>query len=142
MPESLSAGGGELQLGVLFPRPEKLARARLNDIGLVTSRAETIRRVARATADGDIDFDTAQDPEEFCRRLQEIRGICEWTAEYVAMRALKHPDAFPASDLGLIKAMGDEVEGAKDLKLRAESWRPWRSYAALLLWSSLPGSGG
>jgi AraC family transcriptional regulator of adaptative response / DNA-3-methyladenine glycosylase II len=142
VPDSLSGNGRDVQLGFLFPRPEKLARARLNDIGLVTGRAETIRRVARATASGDIDFDNAQDPGEFCHRLQEIRGIGEWTAEYVAMRALKYPDAFPASDLGLIKAMDDEVDGAKDLKLRAESWRPWRSYAALLLWGSLPGSGG
>ena len=142
MPESLAAGGRESHLGFLFPRPEKLARARLNDMGLVTSRAETIRRVARATAAGEIDFDNAQDPDDFCRRLQEIRGIGEWTAEYVAMRALKYPDAFPASDLGLIKAMDDEADGAKELKIRAEAWRPWRSYAALLLWGSLPGSGG
>ena len=142
LPASLSAQADELNLGLLFPRPEKLARARLNDMGLVTSRADTIRRVARSVAAGEIDFDNAQDPREFCARLQTIRGIGEWTAEYVAMRALKYPDAFPASDLGLIKAMGDEIENARDLKQRAESWRPWRSYAALLLWSSLPGSGG
>jgi AraC family transcriptional regulator of adaptative response / DNA-3-methyladenine glycosylase II len=111
-------------------------------MGLVTSRADTIRRVARAAVKGEIDFDNAQDPGEFCERLQALRGIGEWTAEYVAMRALKYPDAFPASDLGLLKAMGEEVAGAKALKQRAESWRPWRSYAALLLWSSLPGSGG
>jgi len=142
LPASLSAKADELNLGLLFPRPEKLARARLNDMGLVTSRADTIRRVARSVAAGEIDFDNAQDPGEFCGRLQTIRGIGEWTAEYVAMRALKYPDAFPASDLGLIKAMGDEIENARELKQRAESWRPWRSYAALLLWSSLPGSGG
>ena len=142
LPESVAAGGGDLQLGYLFPRPGKLARAHLNDMGLVMSRAEAIRRVARATASGELDFDTAQDPGEFCHRLQQIRGIGQWTAEYVAMRALKHPDAFPASDLGLIKAMGDVVDGAKDLEIRAESWRPWRAYAALLLWGSLPGSGG
>jgi AraC family transcriptional regulator of adaptative response / DNA-3-methyladenine glycosylase II len=142
LPASLSANKNELELGYLFPRPEKLARARLNDMGLVTSRADTIRRVAGAAATGEIDFDNSQDPGEFCERLQAIRGIGEWTAEYVAMRALKHPDAFPASDLGLIKAMADEISGAKELKQRAESWRPWRSYAALLLWSSLPGSGG
>jgi AraC family transcriptional regulator of adaptative response / DNA-3-methyladenine glycosylase II len=141
-PASLSAGSDVAPLSNLFPRPEKLARARLNDMGLVTSRADTIRRVARATAAGEIDFDNSQDPGEFCERLQAIRGIGEWTAEYVAMRALKYPDAFPASDLGLLKAMGDGVAGAKELKQRAESWRPWRSYAALLLWGSLPGSGG
>jgi AraC family transcriptional regulator of adaptative response / DNA-3-methyladenine glycosylase II len=142
LPASLSASPGELELGCLFPHPEKLARARLNDMGLVTSRADTIRRVARATAAGEIDFNNAQDPGEFCEQLQAIRGIGEWTAEYVVMRALKYPDAFPASDLGLLKAMGDEVAGTKELKQRAELWRPWRSYAALLLWGSLAGSGG
>jgi AraC family transcriptional regulator of adaptative response / DNA-3-methyladenine glycosylase II len=59
------------------------------------------------------------------------------------MRALKYPDAFPAADLGLQKAMNASARmSAKELKHRAQSWRPWRSYAALLLWSSLPGSGG
>ncbi|MEJ2129844.1 MAG: DNA-3-methyladenine glycosylase 2 family protein [Woeseiaceae bacterium] len=70
VPDSLSGNGRDVQLGFLFPRPEKLARARLNDIGLVTGRAETIRRVARATASGDIDFDNAQDPGEFCHPHQ------------------------------------------------------------------------
>lgn len=134
--------GADTPLGRLFPRPERLARARLDGLGLVTSRADTIRRVARATVDGDIAFDDAQNPEELCRALQAIRGIGEWTAAYVAMRALKHPDAFPASDLGLCKAMAGEVDSAKELEARAEPWRPWRAYAALLLWSSLPGSGG
>jgi AraC family transcriptional regulator of adaptative response / DNA-3-methyladenine glycosylase II len=143
LPASLVSRADALDLGYLFPMPEKLARARLNDMGLVTSRAETIRRVARAVVSGEINFDTAQDPRDFCQRLITIRGIGEWTAEYVAMRALKYPDAFPASDLGLIKAMGGpEVISPTQLKLRAESWRPWRSYAALLLWGSLPGSGG
>ena len=142
LPPSLAAKQDDVELGYLFPTPQKLARARLNDMGLVTSRANTIRRVARAAANGDIQFDNAQDPGEFCQALQSIRGIGEWTAQYVAMRALKYPDAFPASDLGLIKAMSDEVAGAKELKLRAESWRPWRAYAALLLWGSLSGSGG
>ncbi len=143
LPTSLVSRADALDLGYLFPTAEKLARARLNDMGLVTSRAETIRRVARAVVNGEINYDTAQDPQEFCQRLITIRGIGEWTAEYVAMRALKYPDAFPASDLGLIKAMGGvEAISPNQLKQRAESWRPWRSYAALLLWGSLPGSGG
>ena len=143
LPASLAVRADVLDLGYLFPTPEKLSRARLNDMGLVTSRADTIRRVARAVVNGDIDFDNAQHPQEFCEQLMTIRGIGEWTAEYVAMRALKHPDAFPASDLGLIKAMSDaDVISPAKLKQHAESWRPWRSYAALLLWSSLAGSGG
>ncbi len=141
LPASLERRGN-ITLGRLFPTPEKLARARFNNIGLTGSRAATIRQLAKAVVNGDIDFDPSQDPAGFCERLTAIRGIGEWTAEYVAMRALKNPDAFPASDLGLLKAMGDEVAGATQLRRRAEAWRPWRAYAALLLWGSLPGSGG
>jgi len=143
IPASLSDPVSELTLTHLFPTPEKLARARLNDLGLVTSRAETIRRVAAAVVCGDVDFGQFDDPATFCQKLMAIRGIGAWTAEYVAMRALKHPDAFPTADLGLLKATGCDVRnGAAMLKQRAESWRPWRAYAALLLWSSLSGSGG
>jgi 3-methyladenine DNA glycosylase/8-oxoguanine DNA glycosylase len=72
-----------------------------------------------------------------------IKGIGDWTAQYVAMRALKDPDAFPAADLGLLKAVGESGNAAvKKLQRRAEAWRPWRSYAAMLLWSSLSNSGG
>jgi AraC family transcriptional regulator of adaptative response / DNA-3-methyladenine glycosylase II len=141
LPASLS-GRSDCSLDRLFPAPQKLARARFNDIGLTSGRAATIRRLARVVANGDLDFDTSQDPATFCERLMAIRGIGDWTAEYVAMRALKNPDAFPASDLGLLRAMGDELSGAGNLRQRAEPWRPWRSYAALLLWGSLPGSGG
>lgn len=129
----------------VFPRPEKLARARLRDLGIIGSRADTIRRVAKAVVDGSIEFDPAQDLDEFCRSLTLIKGIGEWTAQYVAMRALKNPDAFPHSDLGLLRAFDapgrDRVKPAK-LKARAESWRPWRAYAALLLWSSGENTGG
>ena len=118
-------------------------RARLQNIGLVRSRAETIRRVSAAVVSGELQFDVAQDPEQFCDALTAIKGVGDWTAQYVAMRALKNPDAFPASDLGLIKAIAypDRVT-PKELTARAEDWRPWRAYAAMLLWSSLPGSGG
>lgn len=130
---------------LLFPRPEKMLRARLGDLGVIRSRADTIRRVAKAVVAGDIDFDPAQDIDEFCRKLVAIKGIGEWTAQYVAMRALKNPDAFPHADLGLLRAFDDENrERLKPaaLKARAEAWRPWRAYAALLLWSSGQNSGG
>ena len=141
VPESLK-GRGNCTLARLFPSPQKLARARFNDIGLTRGRADTIRRLARVVVNGDLDFDTSQDPADFRERLMSISGIGDWTAQYVAMRALKNPDAFPASDLGLLKAMGAKLSGARSLRQRAESWRPWRAYAALLLWGSLPGSGG
>ena len=129
----------------LFPTPAKLMRARFNNIGLVGARADTIRRIAKAVVDGELSFDSSQDPEEFCNALVAIKGIGDWTAQYVAMRVLKNPDAFPASDLGLLRAFdraGEERLRPKDLTVMSEAWRPWRAYAALLLWSSALGSGG
>lgn len=142
-PLKLDSSQNESELTRIFPTPERLARARFNNIGIVGSRAETIRRVAKAVLSGDIRFDAAQDPREFCEALKSVRGIGEWTAQYVAMRALKNPDAFPGSDLGLTKAIRyPERVAPKELETLAEEWRPWRAYAAMLLWSSLPDSGG
>ena len=130
---------------LMFPQPQKLLRARLGDLGIIASRADTIRRVAKGVVAGHISFDPAQDIDDFCRQLVTIKGIGEWTAQYVAMRALKNPDAFPHADLGLLRAFDTENDGRlkpAELKTRAESWRPWRAYAALLLWSSGENSGG
>lgn len=129
----------------LFPTPEQLMRVRFNDMGIVGARIETIRHVARAAVDGQLKFDAAQDPDAFYEQIRLLRGIGDWTAQYVAMRALKHPDAFPSSDLGLLRAF--DVSGRDRLKpaalaAMAEEWRPWRAYAALLLWSSTSNSGG
>ncbi|MFQ5982401.1 MAG: DNA-3-methyladenine glycosylase family protein, partial [Woeseiaceae bacterium] len=129
----------------LFPSAERLRRARFGGIGLVKSRADTIRRVALAVAAGDLDFDVAQAPDEFCKKMTSIKGVGDWTAQYVALRVLKNPDALPSSDAGLLKAI-DRIENRHatpaELRRRAESWRPWRGYAALLLWGSLSNSGG
>jgi AraC family transcriptional regulator of adaptative response / DNA-3-methyladenine glycosylase II len=141
--EPLREFGGHSSLTLLFPTAESLRKATFESIGLVQSRADTIRRVAGAVTAGDLSFDPAQDPVEFCAALRSIKGVGEWTAEYVAMRALKYPDAFPSTDLGLLKAFG-QSERATPAVMRqsAEAWRPWRAYAAVLLWSSLAGSGG
>jgi len=72
------------------------------------------------------------DSEDFLRRLCEIPGIGAWTAQYVAMRALGEPDAFPSSDLGLLRAL--EVSSPRELERRSDPWRPWRAYAAMYLW--------
>ena len=129
----------------LFPTPEKLARGRLRDLGIVSARAETIRRVAKAVLDGSVVFDATQDTEEFCRSLIAIKGIGEWTAQYVAMRALKHPDAFLHSDLGLLRAFdAPDRERMKPAALKqiSQAWRPWRAYAAVLLWNADGNTGG
>ena len=129
----------------LFPAPQRLARARLENLGIIRSRAQTIRDLARATSSGELDFGADQSAEQFHSTLTSIKGVGDWTAEYVAMRALKSPDAFPASDLGLLRAF-DEQDGRRlppaELAARAEAWRPWRAYAALLIWGSDSGTGG
>ncbi len=130
---------------LVFPQPKKVLRARLGDLGIINSRAQTIRRVAKCIVEGRISFDAAQGVEEFCKSMVAIKGIGDWTAQYVAMRALKDPDAFPHTDLGLLRAFdGPDRERMKpaELKARAAAWRPWRAYAALLLWSSGENSGG
>lgn len=116
----------------LFPSPEVLAGAKLGDIGLTGARAETIRALARAVCAGKINFEGVVDSDAFLNRLCEIPGIGKWTAQYVAMRALGEPDAFPSADLGLLRALA--LGTARELEHRAEAWRPWRAYAAMYLW--------
>jgi AraC family transcriptional regulator of adaptative response / DNA-3-methyladenine glycosylase II len=128
--EAFSAPGG---ITHIFPRPEVLADADIAGIGLPRARAETIRGLARAVRDGRISFDAVVDSAEFLARLCEIPGIGQWTAQYVAMRALGEPDAFPSSDLGLQRAL--DLKSARELERRAEAWRPWRAYAAVHLWN-------
>jgi AraC family transcriptional regulator, regulatory protein of adaptative response / DNA-3-methyladenine glycosylase II len=118
----------------LFPTPEILADARLAGLGLTKKRAEKIRALARAVCNGQISFERIVDSEAFLVRLCEILGLDWWTAQYVAMRALGEPDAFPTGDLGLLRALGLKTSG--ELEQRAEAWRPWRSYASLYLWST------
>jgi AraC family transcriptional regulator of adaptative response / DNA-3-methyladenine glycosylase II len=137
------SGDEDPVLSRVFPTPERLRHARLNNMGLVGSRIETIRRVAAATARGEVNFDPAQDPDTFCAALTSIKGVGDWTAQYVAMRVLKYPDAFPATDLGLLKAlMHPERATPAMIRERAEAWRPYRAYAAMLMWNSLPAAGG
>lgn len=117
------------------PQAEILAEANLAAIGLPKARAESIRGFARAVSDGRIRFDGAVSSEEMIGRMCQLCGIGPWTANYIAMRALGDPDAFPASDLGLLKAAG--LSSSRRLAEMAEAWRPWRSYAAMYLWESL-----
>jgi AraC family transcriptional regulator of adaptative response / DNA-3-methyladenine glycosylase II len=126
--------GGPTGLTHLFPAPEVVANARLGEIGLTGARVETIRALARAVCVGKINFAGGVDSEALLKRFCEIPGIGQWTAEYVAMRALGEPDAFPSSDLGLLRAL--DLETPRELEQRAEAWRPWRAYAAMYLWRS------
>ena len=118
----------------VFPSPAVLADADLTRAGLTKSRAATIRDLSRAVHDRQIGFEGIIDSEAFLGRLCEISGIGEWTAQYVAMRALGEPDAFPHGDLALQRAVG--LRSPADLERRAEAWRPWRSYATMYLWNA------
>ena len=111
-----------------------LAEADLRSIGLTKARAETIRAFSRAVAGGQIRFDAGVPSSEMMGRMCELPGIGPWTANYIAMRCLGDPDAFPASDHGLLRATGIS---ARRLEEAAEAWRPWRSYAVMYLWESL-----
>ncbi|QAU23287.1 DNA-3-methyladenine glycosylase 2 family protein [Dyella sp. M7H15-1] len=123
----------------LFPAPEVLVDADLRSLGITTARAQTIRGVARAVLDGCVDFRVEQSLDEFVLRWVALPGIGEWTAHYMAMRALSHPDAFPAADLILRRAAsGDEnMLSTRALTTLAEAWRPWRAYAVMHLWRSM-----
>jgi AraC family transcriptional regulator, regulatory protein of adaptative response / DNA-3-methyladenine glycosylase II len=114
-----------------FPSAAELASTTVG--GMPEQRAATIRRVAAAVATGDLPLERRPSLEESIQRLTSIKGIGPWTANYIAMRALREPDAFPSGDLGLLKASG--VKSEKELQRMAEAWRPWRAYAAMLLWN-------
>jgi AraC family transcriptional regulator of adaptative response / DNA-3-methyladenine glycosylase II len=118
-----------------FPRAEELAGADLASIGLPQKRAETLSAFSAAVASGHLVLDGSAEPEETRKRLRSLAGIGEWTAGYVAMRALSDPDAFPAADLVLLRAAGAGT--ARELQGFAEGWRPWRAYAALHLWQGV-----
>ncbi|AUX25081.1 DNA-3-methyladenine glycosylase [Sorangium cellulosum] len=124
--------GGAEGLRFVFPTPEALAAADLTDLGLPRARAAAITSLAARVARGEVALDASRGLEETVRALTCVPGIGEWTAQYIAMRALREPDAFPATDLGLRRALGG-ISGA-DLLAMADAWRPWRAYAAVLLW--------
>jgi AraC family transcriptional regulator, regulatory protein of adaptative response / DNA-3-methyladenine glycosylase II len=118
----------------IFPSPEVLADAKLASIGLPKARAEAIRALARAVAERRISFERVADTGVLLSRLCEIPGIGNWTAQYIAMRALGEPDAFPSGDLGLLRTLN--LKTARELERRAEAWRPWRAYAVMCLWAA------
>lgn len=122
----------------VFPRPEDLRRARFNDIGLSRGRAEALRALADA-ATRDENFFLFSSLSRAIDTLTALPGIGQWTANYIAMRALGEPDAFPAGDLVLRRAAAGNAGAMMTeaaLLARAESWRPWRAYAAVCLWNS------
>jgi AraC family transcriptional regulator, regulatory protein of adaptative response / DNA-3-methyladenine glycosylase II len=123
----------------VFPEPKLLAKADLAALGMPRSRAAALSAVAKdAIADPQL-FEATGELDDAIEKLRAIRGVGEWTAHYIALRQLREPDAFPASDIGLMRAIAKQ-EGrpysATELLSRADPWRPWRAYAAQHLWSA------
>ena len=131
-----SAGDGVARL---FPSAEAIAEAPPDTFPMPRARADTLRRVATEVAGGGLVIDPGADRDELRRRLLAMPGIGPWTVAYVELRALGDPDVFLATDLGVRRALerrglpGDPRSATR----LAESWRPWRSYALLHLWTGL-----
>jgi AraC family transcriptional regulator of adaptative response / DNA-3-methyladenine glycosylase II len=122
----------------LFPSARDVAALqvdRIASLGIIGSRARTILALAKAIAAGDLSLAPEADLQATLAKLRSLPGIGEWTAQYVAMRAMAWPDAFPHGDLGLRKALGEN--DPKRILIAGEAWRPWRAYAAMHLWQTL-----
>ncbi len=125
-------------LGRLFPSAGALADrgdGEIASLGMPEARARAVLALARAAARDGLRLEPSADVEAALAHLRELPGIGDWTAQYVAMRALRWPDAFPAGDLGICAALG--AVSARDAERAAERWRPWRAYAVMHLWSKL-----
>ena len=124
----------------LFPAPAVLAAAQgdaLGRLGIVRQRQAAIVAIAREVAEGRLHLHAGTDVPATIELLKSLPGIGDWTAQYIAMRALRWPDAFPAGDVALQGALG--VRGAKNPAREAEAasqaWKPWRSYAVIRAWA-------
>lgn len=125
---------GPLGLARTFPAPAVLADASLVEIGLPAARAEAIRAFAKAVAEDSIRLDRSVSLDRFVADIIAVRGLGPWTAHYLAFR-LGEPDAFPASDLGLRRALSQgRPLTTGELHRAAEAWRPWRAHVAARLW--------
>ena len=136
LPAQASDGEG---LTHLFPSSVRIAGAELAALGMPGARAKAASALAQIMADDPAIFSRGASLEDAVAKLRALPGIGEWTAQYIAMRELREPDAFPAADIGLLRAMADD-DGKRpsppELLSRSERWRPWRAYAALHLWAA------
>lgn len=129
--------GFPLGLDYFFPGPEEVAETSLEGIGITGARQATIANIAQGVMDKTFSLNPNQSFEDFQKEFSALRGIGEWTVNYVAMRGLGMVDSFPATDLGIIKALekNGKRPGKKEILKQAEKWRPYRAYAALCLWN-------
>jgi AraC family transcriptional regulator of adaptative response / DNA-3-methyladenine glycosylase II len=135
LPEEMRGTDG---LTHLFPSPARLAAVDLG-LGMPRARLEAVTSLAKALVADPSIFSPGASLEAAIAKLRALPGIGEWTAQYIAMRELREPDAFPAADIGLMRAMATADGGRptpSQLLSLAEPWRPWRAYAALHLWAA------
>jgi AraC family transcriptional regulator of adaptative response / DNA-3-methyladenine glycosylase II len=127
------------ELSHAFPMAKRLASAASIGLGIPAARLRALKAIAEAAlADPNL-FRPFGSVEETVTRLRRIPGVGEWTAQYIALRAIREMDAFPVTDIGLLRgaaSLDGEKTTASDLLIRAESWRPWRAYAAQHLWAA------
>jgi AraC family transcriptional regulator, regulatory protein of adaptative response / DNA-3-methyladenine glycosylase II len=130
---------GDSRLTHVFPDARRLALATSIEVGMPGARRAALKALAEATVADPNLFRQFGTIEEAIARLRKIRGIGEWTAQYIALRALRETDAFPAADVGLLRG-AELMDGARTtaphLLVRSASWRPWRAYAAQHLWAA------
>ena len=131
------------QIDRLFPTPAVLAAASgdaLGQLGIVRQRQAAIVVLSRAIVDGALALHAGADVQATIAELKALPGIGDWTAQYIAMRALRWPDAFPAGDVALHKALdvASAPNPARAAEAASQPWRPWRSYAVIRAWSALP----
>jgi AraC family transcriptional regulator of adaptative response / DNA-3-methyladenine glycosylase II len=122
----------------LFPSAEAIASAdpeTIGKLGIVRQRVKALQALAAAVAGGTIELHRHAPLQPTLDALRALPGIGDWTAQVIAMRALAWPDAWPASDIGLMNALGSR--DPKVITAQAEAWRPWRAYAVLQLWHHL-----
>jgi AraC family transcriptional regulator of adaptative response / DNA-3-methyladenine glycosylase II len=132
----LPLADGQVGLSRLFPRPEQLQREAIRELGIPMARVETLLAIAAACRANPQLFDPQRDLAESVASLRSLPGVGEWTAQYIAMRAMGESDAFLAGDVGLQRRLGrgNQKLGSAQLLARAEGWRPWRAYALLHVW--------
>jgi AraC family transcriptional regulator of adaptative response / DNA-3-methyladenine glycosylase II len=138
--ETLGRGvQGDPRLSRVFPSAERLAATDLDNLPMPAARRATLKALAHAAVETDL-FKTFDTVEQTMARLRNIRGVGEWTAQYIALRAMRETDAFPAADVALLRSAG-LLLGARptpdQLLQQAEPWRPWRAYAAQHLWAAM-----
>jgi AraC family transcriptional regulator of adaptative response / DNA-3-methyladenine glycosylase II len=142
----VGAFGTRVQTGIdglthIFPSPAEVSALggdienRFGELGVTSARSRTIRELARVFSDRGIDSGPCERPEEEIKKLTGMNGIGDWTANYIAMRAMGHTDAFLETDYGIKKALAPRKP--REILQIAENWRPWRSYATVNLWNAL-----